>query len=127
VSAPPREATPSKDDAYEAAKKSWGFPRFAKDFPRDPELDALVVAFTKGDHATVRERAPTLAAKTEDDAVKRAASILRARLEPDPGARVLFGLTAALLLFLTVWWVTHDGPPAGTAPAKPPPTIERIN
>jgi hypothetical protein len=116
-----------RDDGREAAKKEWGFPRFAKDFPPDAELDALVVAFTKGDYATVREGAPKLAARTEDEAVKRAAETLRARIEPDPGSRILFAFAAALLVFLTIWWVTHDGPPEGVAPAKPQPTIERIH
>lgn len=117
------------EDALERAKrKAWGFPRFAKDFPRDPELDALVVAFANGDYATVRARAPQLAASAKEEEVKRAAETLRARIDPDPGARVLFAITAALLLFLTIWWVTHDGPPPGVSPtAKPPPTVERIN
>jgi hypothetical protein len=131
MSEPYREAgaRASEKDAiaYDRAKKSWGFPRFAKGFPRNAELDALVVAFTKGDYATVRDRAPKLAASAEDEDVKRAAEMLRARLDPDPGALVLFALAGALLLFLTVWWVMHDGPPRGAAPAKPPPTMERID
>lgn len=110
---------------YEAARTSFGFPRFAEAFPRTPELDALVVAFAQGDYAAVREGAPRLAASTEDPEVAKAAKLLRARLEPDPGARLLFLATAALLAFLTAWWVTHDGPGPERAKA-PPPTIEYV-
>lgn len=99
-------------------KKSWGFPRFAKDFPANDELDALVAAFAAGDYATVRARAPKLAAEAEDEAVRNAARTLRDRIEPDPTSRLLFMVAAALLAFLTVWWVTHDGPPKET-PAAP--------
>lgn len=114
TSSPPPE--PARDES------SWGFPRFAKEFPRHPELDALVAAFANGDYRTVREGAPKLAKSTDDEAVKRAAEELAARIEPDPGAKILFGVTAALLLFLTIWWVAHDGPPDGTAAPRPPAT-----
>ena len=57
--------------AYEEARESWGFPRFAADFPRHEELDALVVAFARGEYATVRERAPVLAKRADDEAVRR--------------------------------------------------------
>lgn len=93
------------------AAKPWGYPSFARDFPENESLDALVQAFARGDYATVRAGAPKLAAATEDAEVKRAAELLRARIEPDPTSRILFALAAALLAFLTVWWVTHDGPP----------------
>jgi hypothetical protein len=106
-------------------RASWGFPAFARDFPREPALDALVAAFASGDYATVRAGAPELAATTEDAEVKRAAVLLRARIEPDPTARVFFGLTAGLLVFLTVWWVTHDGP-EHRPPPPPPPAIEFV-
>jgi hypothetical protein len=107
--------------AYEEARESWGFPRFAADFPRHEELDALVVAFARGDYATVRERAPGLAERADDEAVRRAAARLADALAPDPAAKILFGLAAALLVFLTVWWLGHDRPAAtiGTPPAAP--------
>ncbi|MDF2698408.1 MAG: hypothetical protein K0S65_6792 [Labilithrix sp.] len=99
----------------EVRAESWGFPRFAKDFPRDAELDALVDAFARGDYATVRTGAPKLAAATDDEDVRRAARLLRERIEPDPTSKTLFLVAAALLAFLTAWWVAHDGP-EGTAP-----------
>ena len=115
-------------DAHGAVLASWGFPRFALDFPREPELDALVDAFARGDYATVRERAPTLAASPDAPPdVKRAAQLLRARIDPDKTGRTFFALAAALLVFLTVWWVTHDGP-EHHAPAPPvvPPAVEFV-
>ncbi len=111
--APPAKESLSPDPN---ASASWGFPRFAKDFPRDPELDALVAAYARGDYATVREGAPKLASRTSDDAIKRAAQTLRERIEPDPTSKALFFIAAALLVVLTAWWVTHDGPD-GNAPA----------
>ncbi len=116
-----------KFDAYERSRGSWGFPAFASDFPNDPELATLVAAFAAGDYATVRTGAPELASKTKDDDVKRAAELLRARIEPDPTARVFFALTAALLVFLMTWWATHDGPQShGPPPKPPPPTVEFV-
>lgn len=112
---------PPSSKAYDAAKDSWGFPRFAADFPRDPALDDLVVAFTHGDYATVREKAPALA-KSGDEAVRRAAEKLLDALRPDPTAKILFGLTAALLAFLFVWWLGHDHP----AEKPEPPRVEVV-
>lgn len=114
-----------KPETEEDVRASWGFPSFARDFPRDEALDALVAAFARGDYHAVREGAPKLAKETDDPAVKRAAEVLRARIEPDPTARLLFGLTAALLVFLTIWWVTHDGKTHAPS-AEPPPKIELV-
>jgi hypothetical protein len=117
-------------DAFEKTRATWGFPSFARDFPNDPELAALVAAFAAGDYATVREGAPALAAKTDDEGVKRAAELLRARIEPDPTSRLFFALTAALLVFLMAWWATHDGKQhaasATSSPAKPATTVEIV-
>jgi hypothetical protein len=108
-------------------RASWGFPAFARDFPNDAELTALVTAFAAGDYATVRTGAPALASKTKDEHVKRAAELLRARIEPDPTARVFFALTAALLVFLMTWWATHDGPQSHVQPQpQPAPTVEFV-
>jgi hypothetical protein len=112
---------------YEEARAAWGFPRFAKDFPREDELDRLVVAYTHGDYGTVRERAPKLAKSTEDDAVKAAAERLLAATVPDPTSKVLFLVTAALLAFLTIYWMTHDHAAPGHDAPAPPPTVEYPN
>ncbi|MBX3219652.1 MAG: hypothetical protein KF795_03965 [Labilithrix sp.] len=110
-----------------ADRSSWGFPRFAKDFPHHAELDALVAAFARGDYARVREGAPRLVASTEDEDVKRAATMLRARIEPDPASRALFLFAAALLVFLSAWWVAHDGPEGHAPPPKVAPKVEHID
>jgi hypothetical protein len=88
-------------------KEDWGYPGFAKDFPPDPELEALVAAFARGDYLAVRERAPRLAESTTDEAVRKAARLLRQRIEPDPASRILFAIAAALLALLTTYWVLH--------------------
>ncbi|MCL2778473.1 MAG: hypothetical protein FWD73_10755 [Polyangiaceae bacterium] len=99
----------SKDDAFDQARASWGFPAFARDFPRHPDLDALVVAFANGDYAFVRAHAPKLSATADDYAVKSAAELLEARTKPDSAAKILVLLALALLVYLTVFWVGHCG------------------
>ena len=111
---------------------SWGQPAFAKDFPKDDELERLVTAFARGDYATVRKGAPKLASSTNDEAVKAAAQTLRERIEPDPTSKLLLGLGFVLLAFLTGWWVTHDGPEGnGAFPSKvpviPAPKVEHVD
>ena len=78
-------------------------PTFLLDFPRDPELEALIAAFEAGNYARVRAEAPLLAAKAEDPEVARAALELRRRIDPDPLARTLLLISALLLLVLSAW------------------------
>ena len=82
-------------------------PAFARAFPQDAELDALVAAFEAGDYARVRREAPALAQRTEDDAVRRAARELRRRLDPDPAAVYMLLAAATLLVFLAGWYWLH--------------------
>jgi hypothetical protein len=82
-------------------------PSFARHFPADPELDALVVAFEEGDYRKVRREAPALAARAKDPEVAKSARELRARLDPDPLAVYLLALPFVLLLFLSVWFLWH--------------------
>lgn len=109
---------PPDDDAFTRVRASWGFPKFAKDFPRDPELDALVAAFERGDFAAVRRDASALAERTPEEAVRKAALLLRERIEPDKAARVLFLFALGLLVFLSGYWVLHDGPPKSEVAPK---------
>ena len=109
---------------WDEANADWGFPRFARDFPRDPELDRLVVAFTFGDYGAVRDGAPKLAKESGDEAVKKAAERLLEGTRPDRAVRILFALTGALLVFLTVWWLAHDHPDAEKNAPPAPPKIE---
>lgn len=82
-------------------------PRFARAFPKDAELDALLAAFEAGDYARVRVEAPALALKTEDEDVRRAARELRKRIDPDPLSLALMGIAALLLLVLSGYYWTH--------------------
>ena len=85
-------------------------PPFVADFPRTPALDALVSAFARGDYGRVRRDAAFLMASDASDAEKAAAKELRGRTEPDPMAKVLIALAAALLVLLTIYWQMHDRP-----------------
>jgi hypothetical protein len=98
-------------------------PAFAEAFPRTPELDALVDAFTAGNYRLVRTEAPKLAAKTDDPKVKDAANELRSRIDADPWAVALVVMTGLLLCFLGVYWLFNDGrhappPPSPKAPVE---------
>jgi len=84
-------------------------PPFAADFPRDPELDALVAAFERGDFARVRDGVPRIVASPADEGVKSAAKALLSRTRPDPLATLLLAISAVLLVLLSAWWITHDG------------------
>ena len=97
---------------------SWGVPRFAMVFPSDPQLDALVQAFARGDYGAVRAGVPAFDDRPDD--IRKAAARLLEGTKPDPTAKLLFVMTAALLAFLMLWWSTHDGPPE-----SPPPASER--
>jgi hypothetical protein len=84
---------------------------FARAFPRDPALDALVAAFDAGDYARVRREAPALAKETDRDDVRAAARELARRLDPDPLAVYLLGGAAVLLAFLAAWYWSHPHVP----------------
>jgi hypothetical protein len=92
-------------------------PKFARGFPEGvPELDALVAAFADGDYRRVRDEAPKLAARTEDEAVRRAATELAVHTKSDPAIVWLIALTGVLLVFLAAWWIVHaHAPPASHA------------
>lgn len=107
---PERAAEASSEEtetAAEPALEDEAVPAFARAFPREPALDALVAAFEAGDYARVRREAPALARQTDDDAVRAAARELRRRLDPDPLALYLLGAAALLLLFLAGWYWAH--------------------
>lgn len=103
---PDRQADDDGDGAVlDAAGRER--PRFLLTFPQDPDLARLAAAFEAGNYQLVREQAQTLAERTEDPAVRRAALELRRRIEPDPLAKYLLALTAALLLFLAYFAYHH--------------------
>jgi len=82
-------------------------PRFLLAFPQDPDLMRLAAAFEAGNYALVRAEAEALAERTESPAVRDAALELRRRIDPDPLAKYLLALTAALLLSLAYFAYHH--------------------
>jgi hypothetical protein len=82
-------------------------PRFLLAFPEHPDLSRLSAAFEAGNYALVRAEAEELAERSENPAVCAAALELRRRIEPDPLAKYLLALTAALLLFLAYFAYHH--------------------
>jgi hypothetical protein len=111
--APPTAASPAAASEQPSAQDAASLdaagrerPRFLLNFPPDPDLQRLSAAFEAGNYALVRAEAEALAERTESAAVREAARELRRRIEPDPLAKYLLALTAALLLFLT-WFAYH--------------------
>ncbi len=84
-------------------------PLFARDFPKDAELEALVLAFDRGDFGHIRVEAPKVIASAEDPKVREAAETLLARTKPDPLALVFYVLTVALVTYLSVYWWWRAG------------------
>ena len=82
-------------------------PRFLLGFPTHPDLARLAAAFEAGNYALVRAEAETLAERTDNPAVRDAALELRRRIAPDPLAKYLLALTAALLLSLAYFAYHH--------------------
>jgi hypothetical protein len=82
------------DDARE------DLPAFARAYPADPQLDELVVAFSRGDFRRVRQAAPLLAKESADPSVRAAAVDLRRRIDPAPASLLLIAIGAALLVYL---------------------------
>jgi hypothetical protein len=82
-------------------------PAFARGWPRDVDLTALVTAFEAGNYARVRRDAPELARRAADPEVRRAAKELVQRIEPDPVAGYMLAVTAVLLVILAGWYWSH--------------------
>jgi hypothetical protein len=103
------KATASADEDDGAVLDSSGRerPRFLLAFPEDPDLARLSAAFEAGNYALVRAEAEALAERTENPAVRDAALELRRRIDPDPLAKYLLALTAALLLSLAYFAYHH--------------------
>jgi hypothetical protein len=81
-------------------------PPFAREYPKVPEIDALLARFESGDYAGVREDAKKLSSHDDDD-VRRAAADLVAHTEPDPAMRWLFLGVLAMILAVTGWWIAR--------------------
>lgn len=119
-----------------AKDRSSGWPGFAKSFPDHPAVEALVLAFEKGNYASVREGAKALLEQSskpvkkspdaekgdelphplppgpeERDAIRSAARELIRRTEPDPLAVYMVLGAVALLAFLSIWYWSHPHGP----------------
>lgn len=82
-------------------------PLFARNFPTDPALAALLGAFERGDYAHVRREAPLLAKSTSDEEVRAAARELRRRIDPDFVSVFLLGVAVVLLVALAAHYFAH--------------------
>lgn len=119
-----------------ARDRRSGWPGFAKSFPDHPAVEALVLAFERGNYASVREGAKALlepsskpATKSPDakkgdelphplppgpeerDAIRGAARELLRRTEPDPLAVYMVLGAVVLLAFLSIWYWSHPHGP----------------
>jgi len=113
-----------------------GWPSFARNFPENPAVEALVLAFEQGNYASVREGAkaileqpnkpaekrvkakkgdelphPQPPSAEERDAIRSAARELLRRTEPDPLAVYMVLGAVALLVFLSIWYWSHPHGP----------------
>jgi hypothetical protein len=84
-----------------------GRPAFARAYPHTKDIDELIFYFLSGDYRKVRELAPRMTERAGDEREKQAIADLRRRIEADPMALYLLGLTLALLVFVTVWFYAH--------------------
>jgi hypothetical protein len=97
------EEEPRKPRRAPHDDKGMERPRFLLDFPEDPDLERLIVAFEAGNFALVRKDAEKVAAATESPAVREAALELRRRIDPDPLAKYLLAISLVLLLVVAIW------------------------
>lgn len=102
-------------------------PNFAKDYPDDPELLALVDDFEAGNYRAVREGTAKLIADSDkNEELRAAARDLRTRTEPHRAQVWLLVLTAALVLALSAYEIArHAQRP--TSPVLQAPAAERIH
>ena len=98
-----REEEPAKPRRAPLDGEGMERPRFLLDFPEDPELERLIVAFEAGNFARVRREAEKVASSTANPEVRAAALELRKRIDPDPLAKYLLGISLVLLVVLTLW------------------------
>jgi hypothetical protein len=82
-------------------------PPFARDYPKLPEIDALLERFQAGDYAGVRAAAKKLEAHADED-TRRAARDLVSRTAPDPAMRWLLLAVLAMILAVTGYWLARN-------------------
>ena len=107
---PRKRRRKAKGEAIPLDENGRERPSFLLAFPDDPELTQLSQAFEAGDYAYVREHAPDLARRSNDDEVRRAALELAERIKPDPLIKYLLLLSLGLLLYLVIHAYTSHTP-----------------
>jgi CHASE3 domain sensor protein len=80
-------------------------PDFARDYPDDPALEALVVAFARGNYAAVRAGSKKLEGETTDETIRAAARELRARTGADGTMVALFVIASIGLVAVWLYWI----------------------
>lgn len=88
-----------------------GLPRFASEYPSDPELLDLARAYERGDFRGVRTEGAKLLQKSPSPEVAAAVNDLISRTAPDRLSIAILAMTALLLTALAAYWMLHDGPP----------------
>ncbi len=99
-------------------------PAYAKNYPEDDELFALVAAFEAGNYRSVREGAARIAASDKLEAVKSAARDLKSRTEASRAQIALLVIAAVLVVALSGYEIATHGPSAPHP--SPRPVIERV-
>jgi hypothetical protein len=101
-------ATEVQDDARVLDSEGRYRPRFVLDFPSDPDLDALVAAFERGNFRAVNAGAASLREKTDDATIRAACDELLLRIRPDPLVKALLGISVFLFAALVAWSYFRD-------------------
>jgi hypothetical protein len=74
----------------------------------EEQLAALEQAFERGDYRAVREGTAAILRNSKSSKLKKDACALRARTEADPSIKWLFVMTAAVIVLVTAYWLTHQ-------------------
>lgn len=85
-------------------------PVFAQNWPTEPSLEELVLAFAAGNYARVKKEAPARAREAQERGEPELAAHFRElgeRVSPEPLARALF--LAAFLLIAALAWAAYGG------------------
>jgi len=89
-----------------AAQQQASRPRFARNYPKTPEIAALLDAFAGGNYGYVRKRARELSSH-DDEATRAAAGDLARRISADPTSIYVWLLGVGLLVFLYAYYLTQ--------------------
>ena len=105
MESPPEQAD-SSDERPRAARRrrqSPARPRFLAHFPEHEVLSEAILAFESGDYAEVRRLCEDLLTREDDVELRRSATELLRRIEPDRLVVVILWGSFALLLLVILW------------------------